>query len=371
MSVQADQVSFLVLAYACCVNHAKWLVKHEARRLGCLVETLTPAEKVAALKLLQLEARPVAAELDELRALAGRRETLSREEHCRARTLQALVRAFAQMVARSDPGGVPEAQWHAFHVVAFEDAAPLVAQRQVVLHAGSAFVENAQLRTLILLTYKARLAVFVRACKTRLEEIGRTNTAYYAPQFSTILSVMHATQLRVCPEAPSDAGALACTAQTLPAEIGKFAPLCIVRLAAQMRTSGHLKDKQRLTLRIWLCAVKVQLDVAVEFWQTQVPDKEEVRAPLTQVYAKRYACIGCAKIRGIGLCPFQAPEKGLVAWCADAMPSAVRDIEDILAGTQCPSERCGRFFALRYAPRAYDRPGSPAAYFLRAAAGLQ
>jgi DNA primase large subunit len=333
--IQADQVSFLVLAYACCVNHASWLVRHEACRLGCLVETLTPAEKVAVLAVLQLEARPVAAALD--------------------------VRAFAQT---RDLG--------AFHVVAFEDAAPLVAERQVVLHAGSAFVANAQLGTLILLTYKARLAVFLRRCRTRLEQIGRTNTAYYAPQFSTILSVMHATQKRVCPVAACDAGALACTAQTLPAAIGTFAPLCIVRLAAELRSRGHLTDKKRLTLRLWLCAAKVRLDVAVEFWQTQVPEKQDVRAPLTQVYAKRYACVGCAKIRGLGLCPFQASEKGLLAWCADAMPSAVRDIEDILAGTQCPSERCGRFFALRYAPRACNHPGNPANYFLRAAeAGLQ
>jgi hypothetical protein len=49
-----------------------------------------------------------------------------------------------------------------FHVVAFEDAAPLVAQRSVVLHAGSVFVGTGQLATLIRRTYEARLAVFVR-----------------------------------------------------------------------------------------------------------------------------------------------------------------------------------------------------------------
>ncbi len=144
-SIQADQVSFLVFAYVCCVNHEQWFVKHEVRRLTCVVETLTPAEKVTVLVVLQLEARPMAAELRALRELAGRREKLSREEHSRARALQALVRAFAQLVVGSDPRAVSEAEWHEFHLVAFEDAAPLVARRSVVLHAGSAFVENGQL----------------------------------------------------------------------------------------------------------------------------------------------------------------------------------------------------------------------------------
>jgi hypothetical protein len=100
-------------------------------------------------------------------------------------------------------------------------------------------------------------------------------------------------------------------------------------------------------------------DVVVEFWQGQVPAKEDVRAPVTLAYEKRYACVECAKIRGLGLCPFQEAEEGLLAWCEQTMTSAVRDIEDILGDTKCPSQRCGRVFALRYARSSSERCDQP------------
>jgi DNA primase large subunit len=153
--------------------------------------------------------------------------------------------------------------------------------------------------------------------------------------------------------------------------VAQFAPLCIVKLVLKLRVQKHLVDKERVTLRLWLRAVKVKLDVAVEFWSQHVNEKD-ARAPMAHVYAKSYACVGCPKIRAQGLCPFQDSAKSIVSWSTEAMPSAALDIEDIVARTQCPSERCAGFFALRHGAGMRTGPRNPALYFARAVeAGLQ
>jgi DNA primase large subunit len=323
--VQTDKVSFLILAYGCCMNQAQWFVRNEARRLMSMVDSLTSSEKVELLCLLQVDVQLM-----------------------------------------------PDVS---FYAVDFEHVTQLVVSRQVTLHKGTAYVDEWQLRFVIRQAYEAQLKTFVRQCKIRLEQIGRTNTAYYAPQFATIINIMHDVQFRVCPVVPCDTCSLNFTAQTLPVAIARFAPLCIVRLAIRLRFRGHLVDKERLTLRLWLCAVKVKLDVAVDFWQARVSEKEDVLAPMALVYGKQYACIGCPKIRGLGLCPFQATEKAILGWCSETMPSAVGDIEDILVKNKSPSERCCRVFALRHSRHLSERlyiPSNPASYFLRATdAGLE
>jgi hypothetical protein len=142
-------------------------------------------------------------------------------------------------------------------------------------------------------------------------------------------------------------------------------------LQVAIKTLQFLVDKERVTLRLWLRAVKVKLDVAVDFWSQHVPEKDS-RAPMAHVYAKKYACVGCPKIRAQGLCPFQDSDKSIVSWCTEVMPSATRDIEDIVACTQCPSKRCACFFALRHGAGLRTGPSNPALYFARAVeAGLQ
>jgi DNA primase large subunit len=371
--VQTDRASFLVLAYACCVNHGKWFVQNEARRLMSKVASLTVSDKAAVLGLLHVEVQPMQAALQELEllALAFKKRKLVGEETVRANWLQCLVKGFAHAVA-VPLAEITSEKWHAFFAVDFEDATCLVAARQAVLHSGTAYVQDWQLTVLIRRTCEARLVAFIQQCKQRLDKIGTSNTAYNAPQFLTVLSIMHDVQFRVCPVAPQEFDGLGCTAQTLPIAVAQFAPLCIVKLVLKLQATRHLIDKERVTLRLWLCAVKVSLDVAVDFWQSRVSEEEKVRAPLALAYGKRYACVGCPKIRGLRLCPFQDTEKSIVSWCADTMPSAVRDIEDIVRKTKCPSERCGKVFALRYAPRACKYPSNPANYFARAAeAGLQ
>jgi DNA primase large subunit len=311
--VQTDKVTFLILAYACCINHATWLVKHEALRLMTKVEDLTVPEKVAVLRLLQIETHV-------------------------------------------------DARQTSVHLVDFEHATRLIAARSVVVRKGSAYVEDGQLASVIREAYDSRLMDFVRSCKKRLEEIGQTNTAYYAPQYGTILNVMHDLQIYVCPVVSPEFAGIECSARTLPVAVAQFAPLCIVKLVQKLRVKRHLIDKERVTLRLWLRAVKVKLDVAVEFWSQNVPEKEDVRGPIAQAYAKQYKCVGCAKIAAQGLCPFHDPENAMLAWCGDTVPSVLPDMEDIMKKTASPFNRCGSVFSLRYGGT-LGGPRNPANYF--------
>lgn len=317
---RADQVSFLLLAYACCLNHARWFVEHEARLLRRRAEALTISERLDLLALLEVHVQP-----------------------------------------RNEAG---------LHAVDFEHVPRLVAARKVLLHRGAALIHDDQLLEVVTHAHEARLAAFASECKRRLEHITRTNTEYHAPQFATILSTLGDVQRWVCPDPPRVSGRLKCTAQTLPALIATYAPLCIARLAIRLREKGHLVDKERVTLRMFLCAAHVDRDVAGEYWAGRVHDKQKdaARAALAHVYAKNYACVGCGKIRASGLCPFEDSTKNLLAWCADAAPSAVPDIEDILKRTACASERCARVFSLRHAPpgSGLAAPRNPALYFARA-----
>ena len=116
---------------------------------------------------------------------------------------------------------------------------------------------------------------------------------------------------------------------------------------------------------LFLRVVHVNRDVAVEFWGQHVPEKDNVRGALVQAYAKQYPRVGCGKIRVAGLCPFEDSSKNLLAWCADTAPSAIPDIEDILARTSCTSERSSHVFAWRHARLGAEVavPRNPALYF--------
>lgn len=317
---RADQVSFLLLAYACCLNHARWFAEHEAQLLRRRVEALSCSERLDLLALLEVHVQP-----------------------------------------RNEAG---------LYAVDFEHVPRLVAARKVLLHHGAALIHDDQLLEVAKHAHEVRLAAFVAACKRHLEHITRTNTEYHAPQFATILSTLADVQRWVCPDPPRASGRLKCTAQTLPALIASYAPLCVARLAIRLRERGHLVDKERVTLRMFLRAAHVDRGVAGEYWAGHVEEKQKdgARAALALVYEKNYACVGCGKIRASGLCPFEDSRKSLLSWCADTVPSAVRDIEDILARTSCASERCARVFALRHAPAGAElaAPRNPASYFTRA-----
>lgn len=315
---KTEQVTFLIVAYACCINHTAWFLKHEALRLMTKVKGLTVPEKVMLLRLLKVEVH-----------LDG-----------------------------------------AMHCVNFENATRLVAARSVPVRNGYVYVQDAQLASVIREAYDLCLMAFLKKCKTRLEEIARTNTQYYAPQYGAVLSVMQEVQLYVSPVVSREFVGLECTAFSLPQRVAQFAPLCIVKLVHKLRVQRHLIDKERVTLRLWLRAVKVKLDVAVEFWSQHVKDKEDVRGPIAQAYGKNYACVGCAKIRAQGLCVFQDSDKTMLMWCKDTVPSILPDMEDILKQTPCPVDRCGRVFALRHGGK-LGGPRNPANYFARASeAGL-
>lgn len=320
--IQTDKVTFLILAYACCMNQAAWLVKHEVLRLMTRVEDLTVPEKVAVLRLLRIETR-----VDALHA--------------------------------------------SVHLVEFEHASRLVAARSVVVRQGFAYVPAGQLACVIRDAYSSRVLDFLQSCKKRLKEIGWINTACYAPQYATILHVMHDLLMYVCPVVVPEFAGIECSAQTLPVVTAQFAPLCIVKLVQKLRVKRHLIDKERVTLRLWLRAVHVKLEVAVEFWNKHVPEKEDVRGPIAQAYSKQYKCIGCAKIAAQGLCPFQDTDNAVLAWCADTVPSLLPDMEDIVKKTPAPFNRCSCVFALRYGGT-LGGPRNPATYFARASeAGLR
>jgi len=378
--VRSQQVGFLVLAYACCVNHVKWFVRCEALLARSKVDRLAPADKIEVLRLLNVEVEPMHAVLKELEALVvqARTRPLGACAVERGNTLQGMVKGFAEHVLRKPLVEVTATEWQEFHAVPFEHATSLLGSRQVALHGGLAYVQDWQLVVVIRQAYEERLTAFAEACRLRLGTIAQINTSYYTPQFATVLCVMHDVQLRVSggsarqiDSASAASGAqcgLSSTAQTLSMAVARFAPLCIVRLVLKLQATGHLVDKERVTLRLWLRATGVSLDVAVEFWQARVEDGEDARRALALVYAKQYACVGCSKIKATGLCPFQDSDKSVVSWCAETAPALERDMEDIVAATPCPSQRCGRVFALRHGQQTRSH-GNPAAYF-RAAAGL-
>jgi DNA primase large subunit len=353
--VQTDQVTFLILAYACCVNQAHWFVQNEARSLMCKVESLTPSEKVALMQLMLVDVQPMHAALMELEAivkrskeLVAKHETLPQAQRKRAEFLQGLVRIFSSRVLQKPCAEITFDEWRSFHVVDFEDVTRLVGCRGVTLHMGTAFVEDWQLSMLIRDTYVQRLNIFVKDCRKRFEEICRTNTAYHFEQYKTILSIMHDTQWQVCPLVADVDSAEGLTAKTLSMAIAQFAPLCIVKLVIKLSVHQHLVDKERVTLRLWLRAAKIQSHVAVEWWQHHVPAEEDVRGPIAQAYAKQYACVGCNKICTHGLCPFQDTNSNITSWCKANMPSAAKDIEDIIVSTKSPQQRCAMMFELRH-----------------------
>ena len=373
--VQTDRVSFLIVAYACCVNHGHWFVEKELNRFMCKVAALETQEKVAVLRLLHVDVQAMQTALQELqdlvvtsKKLQRKQQALSETEKRRGTFLQGVVRGFSTAVLDTACEDITLEQWKSFHFVDFEHASRLVGMRAVFLHMGTAYMEDWQLAALLRNTYHDALATFVRACRTRFEAIGRCKTQYDFPQYATILSMMHRMQFVVCPDV-SRQDDLSVSTQNMRHVIAQFAPLCIIKLVHKLRDEHHLVDKERVTLRLWLRAIKVKLQVAVEWWQQHVPQDEDVRGPITQAYAKRYECVGCDKICLYGLCPFQDADATITAWGRVNVPSAVKDIEDIVATTRCPKQRCGKMFELRYGDgnaRAMDTPGNPAKYFSKA-----
>lgn len=373
--VQADRVSFLIVAYACCVNHGHWFVEKELNRFMCKVAALETHEKVAVLRLLHVNVQAMQTALQELqdlvvasRKLERKQQVLSKTEKQRAAFLQGVVRGFSTAVLDTACEDITLEQWKSFHFVDFEHASRLVGLRAVFLHRGTAYMQDWQLAALIRNTYHDTLATFLRACRTRFEAIGRCNTNYDFPQYATVLSVMHHLQFVVCPVV-SRQGDLSVSTQNMRQVIAQFAPLCIIKLVAKLRDKHHLVDKERVTLRLWLRAIKVKLQVAIEWWQQHVPQEEDVRGPITQAYAKQYECVGCDKIRSNGLCPFQDADATITAWGRANVPNAAKDIEDIVANTRCPKQRCGKMFELRYGDGvspAMENPRNPANYFSKA-----
>ena len=373
--VQTDRVSFLVVAYACCVNHGHWFVEKELNRFMCKVAALETHEKVAVLRLLHVDVQAMHTALQELQELVTKSRKLQRQQQAlsaadklRGAFLQGVVRGFATAVLDTACEDITLEQWKSFHFVDFEHASRLVGLRAVCLHMGTAYMQDWQLAALLRNTYQDALATFVRACRTRFAAIARCKTEYEFPQYATAVSIMHRLQFVVCPVVCRQ-GDLSVSTQDMRAVIAQFAPLCILKLVHKLRDEHHLVDKERVTLRLWLRAIKVQLQVAVEWWQQHVPPEEDVRAPITQAYAKRYACVGCDKICDYGLCPFQDADASIIAWGHASVPSAAKDIEDIVATTRCPKQRCGKMFRLRYGDGnalEIEKPGNPAKYFCKA-----
>lgn len=373
--VQADRVSFLIVAYACCVNHGHWFVEKELNRFMCKVATLETHEKVGVLRLLHVDVQSMQTALQELqdlvvisRKLQRKQQTLSETQKQRGAFLQGVVRGFSTAVLDTTCEDITLEHWKSFHFVDFEHASRLVGLRAVFLHRGTAYMQDWQLAALIRNTYQDALATFVRACRTRFEAIGRCNTNYDFPQYATVLSIMHRMQFVVCPDV-SRKGDLSVSTQNMRQVIAQFAPLCIIKLVQKLRSEHHLVDKERVTLRLWLRAIQVKLQVAIEWWQQHVPQEEDVRGPITQAYAKQYECVGCDKIRSHGLCPFQDADATITAWGRANVPNAAKDIEDIVASTVCPKQRCGKMFELRYSDGvspAMQNPRNPASYFSKA-----
>ena len=373
--VQTDRVSFLIVAYACCVNHGHWFVEKELLRFMCKVATMETHEKVAVLRLLHVDVHAMQTALHELEELVVKSNKLQRKQQAlcqadkhRGSFLQGVVRGFSTAVLDTACEDITLEQWKSFHFVDFEHASRLVGLREVSLHMGTAYMQDWQLATLLRNAYQDALATFVRACRTRFDAIGRCNTQYEFPQYATVLSIMHRMQFVVCPVV-SRKGDLSVSTQNMRQVIAQFAPLCIIKLVHKLRDEHHLVDKERVTLRLWLRAIKVKVDVAVEWWQQHVPSEEDVRSPITQAYAKQYQCVGCDKICSHGLCPFQDADSTITAWGRANVPSAAKDIEDIVAATKCPKQRCGKMFELRFGDGlspAIENPRNPANYFSKA-----
>lgn len=368
--VQTDRVSFLIVAYACCVNHGHWFVEKELLRFMCKVAAMQTHEKVVLLRLLHVDVQAMQTALHELEALVvtSKKQALGQADKLRGAFLQRVVRGFSTAVLDTACADITLAQWKSFHFVDFEHASRLVGMRAVRLHMGTAYMEDWQLAPLLRNAYQDALSTFVRACRTRFDEIGRCNTQYDFPQYATILNIMHRMQFVVCPVV-SRTGDLAVSTQNMRQVIAQFAPLCIIKLVHKLRDENHLVDKERVTLRLWLRAIKVKLDVAVEWWQQYVKPEEDVRYAITQAYAKQYQCVGCDKICSHGLCPFQDADSTITAWGRANVPSAAKDIEDIVAATKCPKQRCGKMFELRFGDGvspAMDTPRNPGNYFSKA-----
>jgi DNA primase large subunit len=374
-ALQADQVTFLIVAYSCCLNHAPWFVQKEAQRLLREVAGLDPTATVELLRLLRVEVQSMDAALRELQVIAAdskllrqQEQTLPRAKAARGAFLQELVRGFSAKVMQKPCADITVTEWKAFVFTDFEHVGRLVGCREVTLHKGTAYVQPCQLSSILRHQYEQQLAAFMQLCRRRLEQIGQSNTEYAVPQYKTILRIMHETQVLVCPVWHASRE-LSLTAQTLPMAIAQFAPLCIVKIAIKLRVHKHLVDPERVTLRLWLRAINVKLQVAVEFWMQQLPPEEDARQPITQAYAKKYSCVGCHKIRAKGLCPFQDTTNNMKTWCRENMPSAVQDIEAIMSSTPCALQRCGAVFDLRHGDGLTARmtdPRNPANYFSRA-----
>jgi len=373
--VQTDRVSFLLVAYACCVNHGPWFVEKELLRFMCKVASMQTHEKVAVLRLLHVHVQGMHAGLHELedivtesKKLKSKHKVLCQADKDRGAFLQRVVRGFSTAVLDTVCADITLAQWKSFYFVDFEDASRLVGLRAVRVHMGTAYVEDWQLAVLLRSAYKDALATFVRACRKRFHELGRCNTNYFFPQYATIVSIMHLMQFVVCPIVSRN-GDLSVSTENIRQVIAEFAPLCIVKLVHKLREEHHLVDKERVTLRLWLRAIKVKVEVAVEWWQQYVKPDEDVRYPITQAYAKQYQCVGCDKICSHGLCPFQDADSTIIAWGRANVPSAAKDIEDIVVSTKCAQQRCGKMFELRFGDGvspAMQTPRNPASYFSKA-----
>ena len=114
--VQTDQATFLVLTYACCVNHAQWFVQNEVRHLMCKVAALTPMEKGALLGRWQVVVQPMETALADLRVLSTKTASLRRQE----RTLCPVPHG-PRLSAPVDPANRPDTQCVTTSVAAAPD----------------------------------------------------------------------------------------------------------------------------------------------------------------------------------------------------------------------------------------------------------
>ena len=261
--------------------------------------------------------------------------------------------------------------WRHCFATRFENAAPLLAARKVLLRAGVAYFHARDVRPLLQHLCAASLRRFTAQLQHLLVDAGDEQLAHVARVSAQILARLRG------PGAGS--GLLSSGSDTadlrldaLPDTLLLHAPLCIRALLLKLKTAAGLKNDERCVLLAFLQTCSVERHVALGlFMQCSGLDERaflgKYGRSIDFTYSKQSKCYGCAKIQDKGLCPFQDKQRVAqvlkVRSTGDTHPV---DIEECFRTTPAtPSAACAAV-AERHGHR--KRAFNPRAYFLEARA---
>lgn len=292
------------------------------------------------------------------------------------------IRLEIEAMMHLEPGHYndPEAGkwWADFYTTGFENATPLLRDRNVLLKAGTAYfhASDEMLKHLcgIKITHfiQSMQKTLIRKNSEQRKQVdwlcdsivARLRRAYAARSGSSAQEARFPAELKHLLQLDS-----------IFNTVMQRAPLCMASLLLKLKASHRqgfntgLNHEQRKVLIMFLNASGVERQVSMTLFGDlsgldEKSFKKKYGKSIDYVYSKDYKSCGCAKIQDLGLCPFQSKTRALEIV---QMAKVTVDIEECYVSNPPPCVSCSLYYKKCQGSRwKQDKIKNPKTYFANA-----